>query len=226
MAYAAAQSDIKPEISSVYIYAEKGNLTFVATDAFRLAEKKIAVPGLGQFPEILIPVKNIPEIVRIIGEYSGTISLCIAENQISFSNSSIYITSRLTGGNYPNYRQIMPTGSKTEIVFLKSDLQSVLKSLSVFSDKFNQIDLLVDPANKVCTITSQNNDTGEGIVTLEAALSGELIETRMNHQYISNALQSITTDSLSFTFTESNRPMIMKGVGDASFTYLIMPINR
>ena len=120
----------------------------------------------------------------------------------------------------------MPTGSKTEIVFLKSDLQSVLKSLSVFSDKFNQIDLLVDPANKVCTITSQNNDTGEGIVTLEAALSGELIETRMNHQYISNALQSITTDSLSFTFTESNRPMIMKGVGDASFTYLIMPINR
>lgn len=226
VAYAAAQSDIKPEISSVYIYADSGNLIFVATDAFRLAEKKIPVPGLGQFPEILIPVKNIPEIIRIISEYSGTISLCIAENQISFSNNSIYITSRLTGGNYPNYRQIMPTGSKTEIVFLKNDLQAVLRSLTVFSDKFNQIDLLVDPENKVCTITSQNNDTGEGVVTLEAALSGEMIETRMNHQYISNALQSITTDSLSFTFTEPNRPMIMKGVGDTTFTYLIMPINR
>lgn len=226
VAYAAAQSDIKPEISSVYIYNENGNLVFVATDAFRLAEKKIAVPGLQQFPEILLPVKNIPEILRILSEYSGSISVCVAENQISFSNNLIYITSRLTGGNYPNYRQIMPSGSKTEAVFLKNDLQSILKSILVFSDKFDQIDLLIDPANKTCTLTSQNNDTGEGVVTLEAALSGEMIETRMNHRYINAALQSITTDSLSFTFTEPNRPMIMKGVGDPSFTYLIMPMNR
>lgn len=226
VAYAAAQSDIKPEISSVYMYSENGNIVFVATDAFRLAEKKVHVAGIQQFPEILLPVKNIPEILRILNEYSGSVSVCIAENQISFTNNSIYITSRLTGGNYPNYRQIMPSGSKTEVVFLKNDLQSILKSILVFSDKFNQVDLVVDPVNKICTITSQNNDTGEGVVTLEAALSGEPIEIRMNHRQISDAMQSITTDSLSFTFTEVNRPMIIKGIGDTSFTYLIMPMNR
>ena len=226
VAYAAATSDIKPEISSVYLYADSGNLVFVATDAFRLAEKKISVNGLQQFPEILIPVKNLPEITRILAEYQGDVSICVAENQISFSNPQVYITSRLTGGNYPNYRQIMPSGSKTEIVMLKADLQSVLKSILVFSDKFNQIDLLVDPTEKICTLTSQNNDTGEGVVTIEAALSGDRIETRMNHRYINDSLQSINTDSLSFSFTEANRPMIMRGIGDQSFTYLVMPMNR
>jgi DNA polymerase-3 subunit beta len=226
VAYAAATSDIKPEISSVYLYSDNGNLVFVATDAFRLAEKKVNIKGLQQFPEILIPVKNLPEILRILGEYSGDVIICIAENQISFSNNSVYITSRLTGGNYPNYRQIMPSGSKTEIIMLKSDLQSVLKSILVFSDRFNQIDLMVDPIEKICTLTSQNNDTGEGVVSIEASLSGEKIETRMNHRYINDALQSIITDSLSFSFTEPNRPMILKGVGDSTFTYLVMPMNR
>lgn len=226
VAYAAAVSDIKPEIASVYLYPDENNLVFVATDAFRLAEKKISLKNINQFPELLIPVKNISEIVRILAEYGGMINISIAENQISFMNEQIYITSRLTGGNYPNYRQIIPKESKTELVILKTDLQNILKSILVFSDKFNQVDLVVNPTEKICTITSQNNDTGEGIVSIEAALSGQMIETRMNHRYITDALQSITTDSVSFSFTEPNKPMVMKGVGDTSFMYLVMPMNR
>ena len=226
VAYAASTSDIKPEIASVYLYPDAEQLVFVATDAFRLAEKKVAVKNMGQFPEILIPVKNIGDIVRILGEYSGNVDVSIAENQISFSNSHVYITSRLTGGNYPNYRQIMPKESKTELIILKSDLQNILKSILVFSDKFNQIDLIVDPSEKICTMTSRNGDTGEGIVSVEAVLTGAPIETRMNHRYITDSLQSITTDSVSFSFTEPNKPMVMKGVGDTTFTYLVMPMYR
>lgn len=226
VAYAASQSDIKPEIASVYLYPDNDQLVFVATDAFRLAEKKVSVKDIGQFPEILIPVKNVGDIVRILGEYSGNINVSIAENQISFSNNQVYITSRLTGGNYPNYRQIMPKESKTEVILLKSDLQNILRSILVFSDKFNQIDLVVNPTEKVCTMTSRNGDTGEGVVSVEAALTGAPIETRMNHRYITDALQSIGTDSVSFSFTEPNKAMVVKGVGDTTFTYLVMPMNR
>ncbi len=226
VAYAASQSDIKPEIASVYMYPDADQLVFVATDAFRLAEKKVSVKNMAQFPEILIPVKNVADIVRILGEYSGNIDVSIAENQISFSNAQVYITSRLTGGSYPNYRQILPKESKTEIIILKADLQNILKSILVFSDKFNQIDLVVNPTEKLCTMTSRNNDTGEGVVSIEAALTGDAIETRMNHRYITDALQSITTDSVSFSFTEPNKAMVMKGVADPSFTYLVMPMNR
>ncbi len=39
--YSSSPSDIKPEISSVYIYSNEDKLVFVSTDSFRLAEKKI-----------------------------------------------------------------------------------------------------------------------------------------------------------------------------------------
>lgn len=224
--YAASQSDIKPEIASVYVYAENNDLVFVATDAFRLAEKKVHVKDVAQFPELLIPVKNIADIVRILADYGGTVGITINENQIAFSNDHVYITSRLTTGNYPPYRQIMPKESKTEVIILKSDLQNILKSMMVFSDKYNQIDVSINPAEKLCTFASHNNDAGEGVVSVDAALSGAPIETRMNRQYISDALQSISTDSVSFSLTEPNRAMVMKGVGDSNFTYLVMPMNR
>ena len=226
VSYAAATSDIKPEIASVYLYQDGDQLVFVATDAFRLAEKKIKIGNLREFPEILMPVKNISEITRILSEFPGIINVSIVENQIAFSNETLYVTSRLTGGNYPNYRQIMPKESKTELIILKSDLQNILKSMLVFSDKFNQVDLVIDPAEKICTMTSRNSDTGEGIVNVEAALSGAAIETRLNHKYISDSLQSVSADSISFSFTEPNRAMVVRGVGDPSFTYLVMPMNR
>lgn len=226
VSFAAAQSDIKPEIASVYLYPDGDQLVFVATDAFRLAEKKIKVSNMGNFPEILMPGKNISEIMRIISEFPGSIKVSINENQIAFSTDTLYVTSRLTGGTYPNYRQIMPKESKTELVILKSDLQSILKSMMVFSDKFNQVDLVVNPAEKICTMTSRSGDTGEGIVNIEAAISGAAIETRLNHKYISDAFQAISVDSVTFSFTEPNRAMVMKGVGDPSFTYLVMPMNR
>ena len=226
VAYAASQSDIKPEIASIYLYPENDHLVFVATDAFRLAEKKIPARDVAQFPEILIPVKNIGEIVRILGEYQGTVGVRVAENQISFTNDQLYLTSRLTAGTYPPYRQIMPKESKTEAIMLRGDLQGILKSMMVFSDKYNQIDVAINPTEKTITFTSQNGDTGEGVVSAEAALSGQGIETRMNQRYISDALQSISVDSVSFSFTEPNRAMVMRGVGDQSFTYLVMPMNR
>jgi DNA polymerase III sliding clamp (beta) subunit (PCNA family) len=75
-------------------------------------------------------------------------------------------------------------------------------------------------------MTSKNDSAGEGVVHIEAALSGEGIETRMNHRYITDSLQSLSSDSVVFSFTEPNRPMVMRGVGDSSFTYLVMPMNR
>src|SRR3989344_3576002 len=37
--YSASNSNIKPELSSVYVYKNNENLVFVSTDSFRLAEK-------------------------------------------------------------------------------------------------------------------------------------------------------------------------------------------
>ena len=57
--YSSSPGDIKPEISSVFMYTNGDNLVFVSTDSFRLAEKRIKVKGLEEILGILIPFKNV-----------------------------------------------------------------------------------------------------------------------------------------------------------------------
>lgn len=224
--YSSSPSDIKPEISSVYLYTKDNNLVFVSTDSFRLAEKKIKVKNIEEINGILLPYKNIPEILRVFNDFSGEIKLCFNKNQISFSSDKIYLTSRVIDGNFPDYTQIIPKEAKTEIVVLKQDLLNALKLSNVFSDKFNQINLSIKPKDKIFELSSQNNDIGENKTYLDCALTGENIELSFNYKYFFDCFQSINSDSVSIKLNQNSKPIIVSGVSDNSFLYLIMPMNR
>ncbi|MFA7286015.1 MAG: DNA polymerase III subunit beta [Candidatus Paceibacterota bacterium] len=226
VSYSSSISDIKPEISSIYIYSKEDNMIFVATDSFRLAEKKIKLKKDINIPGILIPNKNVGEIIRVFGDNSGDIKVCFNKNQISFSQDNIYLTSRVIDGVYPDYRQIIPKEQKTEIVLLKQDLLNALKISNIFSDKFNQLDLNVNISEKVFELSSSNNDIGDNKTYLDAVLKGEDVSLSFNYKYFLDCFPSITTDSVSIKLDGSSRPMVVNPVGDTSFTYLIMPMNR
>lgn len=224
--YSSSVSDIKPEISSVFIYTNEDNLIFVSTDSFRLAEKKIKVKGIEEIKGILVPFKNVPEILRIFGEISGMVKVCFNKNQISFSSNNIYLTSRVIDGVFPDYRQIIPKNLGTSVVVLKQDLLNALKLSNIFSDKFNQINLSIKPKEKVFELSSANNDVGENKTYLDAAISGEGIELGFNYKYFLDCFQSINPDSVSIKLSGTGSPIVISPVNDPSFTYLIMPMNR
>ncbi len=224
--YSSSVSDIKPEISSVYMYTNGENLVFVSTDSFRLAEKKIKTKGIEEILGILIPFKNVSEIVKVFGETYGIIKVCFNKNQISFSGENIYLTSRIIDGIFPDYRQIIPKEFSTEIVVLKQDLLNALKLSNVFSDKFNQVNLKVSPKQKLFELSSNNNDIGENKTSLDAVINGEDVELSFNYKYFLDCFQSITTDSVSIKLSGASKPIVISPVSDTSFTYLIMPMNR
>ncbi len=224
--YAAAQTDIKPEIGSVYIYPEEDVLTFAATDSFRLAEKKVKIKGLYGFQPVLIPYKNVVELTRLLGEVDSDVSFTITKNLLSISFNGYYITSRVVDGAFPDYRKIFPKEKTTEMVILKSELQNAVKTSTLFSDKFNQITIDINPSKKSCVLSAKNTDVGENEAELDAALSGEAISVVINYRYLLDCLNAIPSDSVSIECTQPSRPLLVKGVGDTSFLYLIMPMNR
>jgi DNA polymerase-3 subunit beta len=224
--YSSSVSSIKPELSSVYIYCEGEFVVFVATDSFRLAEKKIKIKKTKDFAQILIPFKNVPEIIRVLEVINEEIEVNLDKNQISFSHNGLYMVSRVVDGAFPDYKQIIPKNSSTEVVVLKQDLLSALKLSNIFSDKFNQINFKVNPNTKTCEIKTRNNDVGENNTILDSAITGEPIEINFNYKYISDCFQSIESDSLTLYFNGLNRPMIISPISDSSFRYLVMPMNR
>ena len=224
--YSSSVSEIKPEIGSVYIYPEEDLLVFAATDSFRLAEKKVKIKQKLSFNGILIPFKNTTEIIKVLDGIEGDVKITLQKNQISFSTANIYLTTRVVDGAFPDYKQIVPRISTTEVTLLKKDFMDSLKISNIFSDKFNQVTFNIKPEEKVFEIEAKNTDIGENITIIGGALTGENITLNFNYKYIIDCFASINTDSITLIFCGSNRPMIIKPVGDASFMYLVMPMNR
>jgi len=223
--YAVATSDIKPEFASIYCFTDDQSLVFVASDSSRLAEKRIPLKNPPEQFSFLIPGKNVIEILRALETLTGTITLVATKNQISFHSEFTHITSRLVDGMFPDYKQIIPKQSTTEAVVLRQDFIDRLKITGVFSGKLQQVRLKIYPDEKLMEIEARNDEIGETTQEIDATLTGEPVEFLLNQRFLMDALQYMSTDSVVLTANGSGRPLVIKGIGDATFMYLVMPMK-
>lgn len=224
--WSASVSSIKPELSSVYIYANGEHLLCVATDSFRLAEKKVNISKIGKLDTLLIPLKNVTEIIRHLENFSGEVVVYGDVNQVGFTLGNVYITSRAVDGVFPDYKQIIPKTFETEVTLLKQDLADALKHVRIFSGQFNKLSVNIDHAKKQCVVETTNPESGESSVSLDCAITGPDIQMSFNYAYILDALQTVQTDSVTLQFAGVGKPTQMRSVGDQSFIYIVMPMNR
>jgi len=225
--YSSSTSSVKPELSSVYIYSngEEG-IVFVATDSFRLAEKTVKTRKSIDLPGVLIPFKNASDILKILDGVDEEIQINSTKNQISFTFDGMYLVSRVIDGVFPDYKQILPKEVKTKVTVLKQDLINSLKISNIFSDNFNQINIVVKNGQKKIEVKTKNSNIGENTNKIEADIDGEDIEVNFNYRYIVDCLTSIASDSIVLSFNGINKPLVVSGSSDKTFTYLVMPMNR
>jgi DNA polymerase-3 subunit beta len=223
--YSSSVSSVKPELSSVSVQCDGDSVIFAATDSFRLAEKRLKIKKTKDFGSILIPYASIPEIIRVL-DGTGTVTVILDANQISFSFDNTYLVSRIVNGIFPDYKQIIPKSFVTEAVTLKQDLMNALKLSNIFSDKFNQVGFSLSPAGKKFELATKNSDVGENSVGVDAAITGDELAINFNQKYVADCFQSIDADSVSLHFGGMNKPLLITPVSDQSFRYLVMPMNR
>lgn len=220
----ASPSTVRPELGSVLLSAEAGIVKAVATDSFRLAEKTLAVSGSVKPFSILIPAKNALDIVQTLPDEN--IEVLLDEHQCAFSWPGGIVTTRLVTVPYPDYAQIIPKSFACESTVLRKDFEAVLRRTAVFSDSFQKIRMQFEVPEKKIQFSARNSDVGESNETISASLSGEPVELSFNHRYLGAPLPLITTENLSLSCAGIGRPMIMRGVGDNTFLYLVMPMNQ
>ncbi len=228
VSYAASTSTIRPEFASIFIHNSTDEMfTCVATDSFRLAEKKIQNQGFSENVEILLPVKNALELQFILEKTNiDTITITVDDGQCSVFSDSVYYVSRITDATFPNYTAIIPKIFSTEVTVLKQDIVSVLRKARIFGHTSQQVGFTISPKQKEIRITAQHPDIGSMEESLDAVLYGDDISINFNVAYIMDCFNSIPSDSVTLQFAGSAKPLIIRGVSEPTYQYLVMPLNR
>ncbi len=231
--FAVQTNEVRPEISGVlfsFHAPEAGTLTLVGTDSYRLAERKIALEGetVPAPKKVIVPLRTCQEIMRILAYLEEKIQVRIAfgEGQMIVVMGEVELVSRLIEGRYPDYEQIIPKNSKTQVIVDTSELSRAVKQASLFcSGGINDVHLSFD-AEHGLTLAATNQQLGESSSQLQASVSGEKNRIVFNYRYLLDGLQNIPTAEVVIETVSDAAPGVLRPVNDKSYLYLIMPIKQ
>ena len=227
-----SSSQIKPELSGVYLSFSNDLLKIVGTDSFRLAEKKIELENKIEKPfNFILPSKTTRELVNILKDKEGKIKIFPSSNLVFFEFSPkgispfVKIFSKVIEGEYPDYQEIIPKSCKTKIIFKKDDFLNHIKTASLFSGRINEINLKVQPKENKVFISAKSPEIGETESSIFAKIEGQKIETSFNYRFLIDGLSDIKSSEVVFELSSGEDPGVLKPVGDLSYIYILMPIK-
>ncbi len=231
VSFAVANTEIKPEISSIYIYTKDNYLYTVATDTFRLAENRINIDNLDIKFNLMIPGKNVNVLVPIIDNIDQEdIEINNYEDGIIINSNNVFLAVRTINGNYPDYAQLFPREWLGTIDLNKADLVANLNATTLFKDNYSYSNLRID--NNLMHIETKNNNIGSYESEIEIQnnpIEGKdllHLEANYNSSLLLEGINKMDSNNIHIYFTSPNKPIFIKSDNNNDFTYLLMPLNR
>jgi len=229
-AFAAADNDSRPVLSGVHIEVVGETISFAAADSFRLAYREAPLAGhVEPFSGIIIPAKTLTELGRILPS-DGPVDMILTPNrsQVLFHTEHIDLVSRLIEGTFPNIRAAIPKDLPTKIIVETKEFALAVKAVTPFAkDSSNIVKVKVsrEMTGDTLTLTSVAEDVGDNTVTVNAAIEGNETNIIFNTKYLSEVLAIIDKPEVSLSLNTSSNPGIIRPVGSADYTYVIMPMS-
>lgn len=229
VAFCTALDESRPEISGVLFKINEKQLIIVATDSYRLAEKRIEISEKKiSDSQFIVPLRTIQELQRILfNQENKEINVYFNENQTLFEIENTELISRLIEGQYPDYNQIIPQNHKTMARIKTGEFLQAVKSASLFCKPgINDVKLTFVPSKKEMVVIASNANLGENITNLSIDLEGEENEIVFNYRFIIDGLNNIKQDTFSMEITNNATPGVLKPAGEDDYLYIIMPIRQ
>jgi len=227
--FSASSDESRPELNSVLFELEGKNLTLVATDSYRLSERKVALgQNIKESLVLIVPVRTIQQLLRVLElDQTEETKMIISENQIKFSFGSTEIISRIVEGQYPDYKQIIPKKFSSEISFDSGLLAQNIKTTSLFCQPgINDIKMSYLPETKEIQLRAQNSTAGDNLSKIEAETTGQLGEIVFNYRYLLEGINHLDGNKGILRLNEASSPALLQSQDNKEFVYLIMPIRQ
>lgn len=224
--FAAALNTTRPILGGVFLTIKEEKLFMVSTDSYRLSEKAIPFSSSDGEVTCIVPAKTMIELGATLEsvEPGDEVEIITSKDQVMFCVKELQMTSRLINGQFPNYKQIIPESSKTQVEFDVSALSLVLKRINIFA-KENNNKVVLKISKEGVLITTESTQYGEGEINLKPIIQGEDNEIALNSQFLLDALSHMNSNFVVIEVGEKVSPVIVRPKEDKGYTHIIMPLK-
>lgn len=220
--FAIAPDDARFTLTGMFFSFKDGKMTQVATDGRRLAmsQQELEFPE-SQQRDAIIPLKPINELARLLSD-KGDIIIKLSENQVSFEFDDSVMISKLIEGNYPNYKQVIPSDHKERILLPRAEFLEIIRRISLLSaTKVNSVKLTFADGELRADAAASN--LGDAHEPFPIDYAGRQMTISFNPDFLMAPLKAIDADTIAFDLVDEMSPGVIR-MGD-EFAYVIMPMR-
>ncbi len=234
---ATSRDDTLPLLTGVRVEIEGPNITLLATDRYRLAQRDLMWnPQDPNFSvEALVKAKVLTDVARNLtsgGDVEVQLNPATTGERsaiIGFSAGDKQTTSSLMDGDYPPVRKLFPEATPLQYVCSRADLLDAVKRVSLVAERKTPVHLTF--GDGALHLEAGQSDSAQAEESIALVSESEELRTAFNPTYLQDGLAALTTDFVRFGFVSPTKAAVMQGQSeedgevDDSFKYLLMPIR-
>jgi DNA polymerase-3 subunit beta len=221
---AASSDDARPILTGVQLAAENDGLRLVATDSYRLAVRDL--PGtsvLRADQKVLVPSKALAEVHRLLAGASQ-VTLRLGEHDATFEVGEVRLTTRLIEGEFPNYRQLIPSSYPNRLTVGKDALLDAVRRVKLLvRDATTPVRMALRADGIELTVVTQ--ELGQATEDVDAKFEGTEMTVAFNPAYLVDGVEAIAGDEISLETIDALRPAVIRPAEGGDYLYLLMPVR-
>ncbi|MBO4343909.1 MAG: DNA polymerase III subunit beta [Clostridia bacterium] len=227
--FSVCKDDTNPLLKGSLFEIKDNYLTVSSIDGFRFAvrKEKSAVDNPDLDVSFIIPGKAQLNLLRIMEDNDGEISLELGNKHIIIMTDNLYFVIRLIEGEFPKYEKYIPEYTATAVVDRDELIQS-LERVSLVNEKMHSSAKL-NFLNGFLKISCET-ESGKIIDSIAITFTGDVREVLFNQSFLIEALRCCENEKVLLRLAENGKGMVIKArdedeVEDSYYLYLVMPIR-
>lgn len=222
--FAMAQQDVRYYLNGMLLELSDNLVRTVATDGHRLAVCSRSADIRIEPQKLIVPRKGILELARLLDGSDELVNLTLGANHLRAHTGEFTFTSKLVDGKFPDYERVVPRGGDKVFIADRAELRQVLSRTSILSnEKYRGVRLNLEEGNLRVMANNPEQEEAEENVAID--YSGTILEIGFNVSYLIDVLNTLDSDRMQMTLSDSNSSAIMEVPGGGDALYVVMPMR-
>ena len=220
---AASTDDARAVLTGVLLASEDDGLRLVATDSYRLAVRDLPETSvMASGKNVLIPGRALNELQRVIGDVEE-LSVRFGDREATFEVGSTRLSTRLIEGEFPNYRNLLPSSYPNLLTVGKADMLEAIRRVKILAQDSTPVRIAL--GGETVQLTAITQDVGNAAEEIDASYDGTEMTVAFNPDYLAAGIDAIDSDDVTLATMDPMKPAVLRGVGNDDYLYLLMPVR-
>jgi len=150
--------------------------------------------------------------------------LRLGEHEATFELGSVKLTTRLIEGDFPNYRQLIPSNYPNSLIVGRDALLDAVRRVKLMvRDATTPVRIAMRSDGIELTVITQ--DWGQATEEVDAKYEGAEMVVAFNPTYLIDGVEAITSDEVQLETLDALKPATLKPTEGSDYLYLLMPVR-